>query len=372
MHDTHNYKTRFVSLFFIFLFLVLITACGGGGDGTPEDGSENPNPSTINRPLSGTVAMGAPVEGTITIVDADGNTFSAQSDANGDYTVNLEGRSGPYLIRVEPNDSNLPIMYSYATSSGIANITPFTTLALFLAHKMDLEDAFIDWTTTASGWKRAQLEQALAKINANFSTGIQNAGADPTIYDFFTVPFDANQTGMDAFLENYNVSVDFGSLTYDISDSSGQAVAFNENIDTTGYYIGAAFIPDDAALWTFTLTYIIDDQENTVTYPNVSSNSIPWSEERFNEIFWNGLAGSNAQTFNCDDYENVDCSITWQVTKLEAKYNVEGNGEIGTEVTGEASYNWSMTGYIEYPDQPRQDIDESHTWTYSWKWKRTS
>ena len=129
---------------------------------------------------------------------------------------------------------------------------------------------------------------------------------------------------------------------------------------------------DDTALWTFTLTYIIDGEEKTVTLPNVSSNSIPWSKERFNEIFWNGLANSETKTINCDSDPNVDCNITWQVTQLEAKYDVVGNGEIGTVVTGEATYNWSITGYIQYTNQPRQDINESHSWTYSWKWERVS
>jgi hypothetical protein len=295
------------------------------------------------------------------------------SNANGAYSVNLEGRRGPYLIRIVPDDASLPIMYSYATGSGVANITPFTTLALFLAYRINLEAAFSAWTTTVSNWSRADLEQALAKINANFETDLLNAGVDPTLYDFFTASFNADQTGIDAFLENYNVSIDFNNNSYDITDSSSQPVTFDENIDTTGYYIGAWFVPEGTAQWQLTYTYNINGVESTLTYPILySGNDIPWNQDRFNETFWNNLANYESQTITCDESPNVQCNITYEVTRLESNYEVIGNGEVGTVVTASAAYSWSMNGYIQYTGQPRQDIDYSYSWSFSWSWERMS
>jgi len=381
MSNLTNFKTRFVSYLVVLLFLVLLTACGGGGDGPgdpdPNGGGNTKNPppppaTKINRQLSGTVAVGAPVAGTITIIDAKGNTLSVESDANGTYSVNLGGQLGPYLIRVEPNDSSLPVMYSYATGSGVANITPFTMLALYLAYRTDLQTAFDNWASNST-WKRADLEQALAKVNANFETGLLNAGVDPKVYDFFTEPFNADQTGIDAFLENYNVSIDFNNNSYEITDSSSQPVVFNENIDTAGYYIGAWFVPEGTAQWQFTYTYNINGTESTITYPVLySSDDIPWNKDRFNETFWKNLADNESQTYTCEDSPNVQCNIVWEVTRLESNYEVIGNGEVGTIVQADASYSWSMTGYIQYTGQPRQDINYSYSWTFSWSWERVS
>jgi hypothetical protein len=321
--------------------------------------------------LTGTTAVGVPVEGAITIIDADGKTLGAQSNTSGAYAVNLGGRPGPYLIRVEPNDSSLPALYSYATSPGVTNITPFTTLGLFLAYKADLADSFRNWAIIHSNWERADFEQARAKINANFATALQNAGVNPLVYDFFTAPFKADQTGIDAFLDDYNVSIDYNAKTYDITDSSGQSVDFNESIDTASYYIGARFLPDDTAEWKLTWTPTFDGQPDTavISYPG---NNIPWSEERFNEIFWKKLAEIPTLVTTCKDSPSISCNISVQVTQLDTSYDVIGNGEIGTIVSGGGTYNWKMSGWHKLDGQPRQNIDKSFAWSFSWRWERIS
>ncbi len=358
-------KTRNLSAAGILVFTMLIAACG------TEDSTNTDFSTPINRTLTGTVAVGLPVKGAITIIDTDGKTLDAQSNTNGTYTANLGGRPGPYLIRVEPDDNNFPVLYSYATSSGVANITPFTTLALFLAYQSDFADSFDSWATIHAGWKRADFEQARSTINANFSTELQNAGVNPVAYDFFTVPFEANQTGIDAFLDNYSVSFDYGAGTYNITDNSGQPVIFNENIDTANYYIGASFLPEDAANWKLTWTPQFDGQQGTpiVSYPG---NNIPWSEERFNEIFWENLASIPSQVTICKESPTVSCNISVQVTQLDTNYDVIGNGEIGTIVTGGGTYNWNMSGWYQPDGQPRQTIEKSTSWSFSWSWERIS
>jgi len=354
----------------ILLFAMLLTACGA------EDGSNHnldSNLSTpINRVLTGTVAVGLPVKGAVIIIDTDGNTVNTQSDTNGTYSVNLGGRPGPYLIRVEPDDSNLPALYSYATGSGVTNITPFTTLALFLAYQGDFADSFNDWAILHSNWSRIDLEQARAKINANFSTELQNSGVNPIVYDFFTVPFEANQTGIDAFLDSYSVFFDYNAKAYNITDSSGQPVIFNENIDTADYYIGARFLPEDATNWKLTWTPEFNGQQGPTMVSYHPGNNIPWSEERFNEIFWKTLTETPLQIIMCNNGPNVSCNIDVQVTRLNTSYDVIGNGEIGTIVNGSGTYNWSMNGWSQQNGQSRQDINVSASHSFSWSWERVS
>ncbi len=328
--------------------------------------------STITRELTGTVAVGAPVAGKVTIVDANGNTDSTQSDASGNFTINLAGRPGPYLIRSEPDNGALPAVYSYATGAGVANITPFTQLALFLAYHADLNSAFDTWTTLAASWNRDKLEQAMATINANFAVDLQNAGVDPKFYDFFTQPFNADHTGIDAFLDNYAVSLNDAAKGYKISDSSGQPVTFDESVDTTDYYIGARFVPDNTGTWTYTWTSVVDGKEKTSDPVTVQSYFVPWSQERNNELFWNSLANNPKTVSYCEQDADVSCKITIEITQMESTYDVVGNGEVGTVVTASAAYAWKVSGWYQYKNIPiRQNIDESHSWSYAWRWERT-
>ncbi len=354
----------------ILLFAMLLTACGAEESSNHNLDSSLSTP--INRILTGTVAVGLPVKGAIIIIDTDGKTLNTQSNTNGTYSVNLDGRPGPYLIRVEPDDSNLPALYSYATGSGVTNITPFTTLALFLAYQGDFADSFNDWAAIHSNWSRIDLEQAHAKINANFATDLQNAGVDPVVYDFFTVPFEANQTGIDAFLDGYTVAFDYNAKAYDITDSSGQPVAFNENISTANYYIGARFLPEDATNWKLTWTPEFNGQPGATMVSYHSGNNIPWSEERFNEVFWTTLTETPSQTPICREGPNTSCNIDIRVTRLNTNYDVIGNGEIGTIVRGSGTYNWNMNGWYQQNGQPRQNINISTSHSFSWNWERIS
>jgi len=372
LHSTSDRtKLRALTVFCTMFFSVILSACIDTKD---KDNERNQNPrveSSIIRNLSGTVAVGAPAVGTVTVIDADGNTQSSQSDASGNYTINLADMSGPYLIRAVPADSALPEMYSFATGAGIANVTPFTQLALFLAYRTSLQTAFDSWSTLSANWKRADLEDALAQINANFHDALLNAGVDPNTYDFFTTPFAADHSGIDAFLDGYSVSVDSSGNTYEITDTSGQAVTFDENVDTTDYYIGASFIPDNSALWSYTITTISDGRESTSTQDGWPGYLIPWNLERFNEYYWSALSAIPKEVSTCENNPQANCSISFEVTQLESSYDVIGNGEIGTRVTATGAYSWRISGWYQYSVLPRQDIDETHSWSYTWVWERT-
>ena len=362
-------KTGSLSTVSILLFAMFLTAC-------ESDSNDHHDPdyrlsTPINRTLIGTAAVGMPVKGDIFVIGTDGKTLNTQSNINGKYSVNLGGQPGPYLVRVEPDDNSLPALYSYATSSGVTNITPFTTLALFLAYPNDFPNSFNNWATLHSNWNPTNLKQARAKINANFATQLQNSGVDPIVYDFFTVPFEANQTGIDAFLDNYNVSFDYDAKTYNITNSSGQPVAFNEHINTAHYYIGARFLPENTAKWKLTWIPEFDGQQGTaiVSYPG---NNVPWSEEQFNAIFWDKLVETPSQVTRCNENSNIECNISVLVTHLDTHYDVIGNGGVGTIVRGNGTYNWNMNGWYQQDGQSRQNIDKSTAWFFSWSWERIS
>jgi len=355
-------------LLIVIPLMLMLFACGGG-DSDPSPRVDPPL-STVDRQLSGIVAVGAPVEATLTIIDREGDTLVVDSDAEGRYSINLAARPGPYLIRIEPKDIRLPVMYSYASGAGVANATPFTTLALVLAYRSDLTKAFANWKTIASVWQRSDLEQALARINANFVSELQAiAGVDPLRFDFFTTAFVANSSGIDAFLDAFTPEVDPSAATYTIrNNSSGAMVAFNESVDTTGYF-------EDTALWEISWTTNINGQTTSFTVPVsgwLPSDEIPWRREQFDELYWDNLFQLGSSTINdCKDDPDVSCNIVMTVSRLDSNYDISGNGEVGTLITGSVSYDWRITGWVE-SSGVRRTIDQSHNWGFGWSWERKS
>lgn len=361
-------------VFFLFMILFAINITGCSNSSSLPQSPPSEKSAALARHLSGTVAAGAPIEGTITIVDMDGNTSTTDSGADGKYSADLGRSMGPYLLRFEPNDNTLPIMYSYAVDAGVANITPFTTLALFLTNQTDLDSAFNDWTAMHTNWKwKDGLEKAIATINANFDPQLLNSEvSNATTYDLFTAPFNADHTLIDQYLyDSYNVSVDFTNQTYAITDNAGQPFPFDPNKDISNYNIDAQFTPPANASWTYSAKTNLDGTVDNIVLPDFyTSDVIPWNEQRAKEIFWTNLAIQTPKIDYCAKTTDP-CSIDVQVTGLSTTYNVAGNGEVGTLITAAASYSVHLTGYVG-SGASLKNIDESHSWSYSWSWERTN
>lgn len=104
---------------------VLLSACGGGGDsGSVGSGGSGGSSLTLN----GTAAVGKPVIGSVTATCKTG-VGTATSNADGSYTININGGVGPCLLKLTPADGTAA-MYSITSGSGAsqtANITPITS-----------------------------------------------------------------------------------------------------------------------------------------------------------------------------------------------------------------------------------------------------
>ncbi len=365
------------ALLAVFVTLSLIACGGSGGDsgGTPSSGNQTSSHSTatsITQNLTGTVAIGAPVPAIITIVDRRGNTVVTTSNSNGEYSVNLGSRPGPYLIRIEPTDSSIPVMYSFATNSGVANATPFTTLALFLTFGNVLETAFNDWASYADAWDRRDLEQTLAMINANFSDELSTIAAfDPTRYDCFTTPFSANSTYYDAFLDEFIATIDWNTGTYSIQNSSGSELLLDQTIDTSGFYIGAEFIPVASATWEFTWEQTIDGVPSINNFI-VATSSVPLRKEHLFPDLWQLYETLPVGSITvCNDEPSINCDIRMTTTRFDSTYQVSGDGGIGTLVTGSFDWNWVISGWVEVVGLPRETVSDSGNVSYRWSWLRT-
>ena len=207
---------------------VVLMGCSGGSS----SGSNSESDVVAGAQLSGTAAKGAPIEGFVYVKDAQGVEVNAGTDSEGKFTISLDGMQGPYMIKVVANDDSLT-MYSFAADEGVANATPLTNLALFLAtDKANLEAIYDNWDGTTID--ESALGEAQAVIKTNLAAKMVSEGVDVEDYDFIKEPFDADSSGIDAVLDAINVVVDLqlGDFTFQVIDDA--AFVFDENINAAG------------------------------------------------------------------------------------------------------------------------------------------
>lgn len=316
---------RFALLVFVSVFL--FSACGSEG---PVDVYGSPTA------LKGTVASGAALEATVTIIDGDGNTYTTDSGSDGRYAIEMGGKTGPFIIKAEAASGEK--YFSYSASYGFANITELTTLVMSLELLSgDLDTELANWSTNKGNWSRATIENGIAKVNANFFEEMTTAGLDFTTYDFFTEEFDTNEQGIDAVLAKIDISFDLASNTYSISDASTTvAISFDENISISGFYVGAEFTVDSSSQWTETLTTRIEGLSTPVVLGpfSVPAEFVPYNEERFLEQGMEEIAGT---TFSVT---TEDIELTIEVVEFKTNYTVTGDGLVGTVVKGELTYRY--------------------------------
>ncbi|RLL51570.1 HYR domain-containing protein [Mariprofundus sp. EBB-1] len=217
----------------IVLMLVAgLMACGGGGGGG----------ATAGGGLSGTAATGKPIAGLVFVKDANGVVQQIGTQVNGSFTLNATGLTPPLLLKVVPTNGSAPL-YSYASSvTQTINITPLTSLALFLGNnKADLGALYATWNGT--GITAAAIASAQKTVNANFANQLRAAGVNPASYDFMTTPFTANSTGVDGFLDTLRLTINQQAGTFTTSINAAP-LSFNKRINTAGINIGAPVVAE--------------------------------------------------------------------------------------------------------------------------------
>ncbi len=184
---------------------VLMTACGGG------TGGDNSNPQTV----SGVAATGAPIKGTVVLKDSNGVQLGpVNTDDDGNYSFEVSQLTPPFILKAVGVSGNQNYtLYSVATGSGNAHITPFSNLALQLATGTDSSAVF-----GADGSKpdianinEAKLKAALIKIKNLLSPILTEYGVtdfDPITGDYSAIP--GNK--LDAMLDVIGINSDNSML----------------------------------------------------------------------------------------------------------------------------------------------------------------
>lgn len=191
------------------LTILALAACSGGSsDSSGGSGGKAAGSEPIIY-ISGTVAAGAPVVGTIEAKDVRGVTKQVQIQSNGSYRFGLKGLTLPLLFRATGYVGGQKVaLLSAATAEDAGktvNITPFTDLIIAnLAGTM--ASSFFDapnfaWINpTTLDEARVMVTQRIAPVMTEL--GIAND------FDLRRTPFAADHTKFDALLDVIRVDVD--------------------------------------------------------------------------------------------------------------------------------------------------------------------
>ncbi len=221
-------KTGLIRVLGLAALAMLLVACGGSSGTTPT------TPTAATEVISGTAARGAAIEGMVTVIAADGTTVSVTIGAGGSFEVEVTGLSGPFMLKAQPSNGSDPVLFSYAAAAGVvANITPLTHLALYMANSnADPASLFDSWAAQAADLT-AQIRTQQAIIKANLEAqGLLSGNGLANGIDFFTEAFSANSQGLDAVLDAVSVDLSSG---INIAIANVANFAFNSQIATNGF-----------------------------------------------------------------------------------------------------------------------------------------
>jgi hypothetical protein len=234
VHQRSIRHTRWGQHLLSAMVLSALAACGGGGGSAPE-ASTSKDPVVDKTPvtLSGTVATGAAVSGTVTAKDANGLVRTGTIAADGSYRIDVTGLQAPFLLRAVGTVGNKQIVLtapvSAADFNSTINITPLSDLIVANLGGQAAEAFFS--APDFSKLDKASVDNALKDLQAKLAPVLEAAGL--TNVDFLRVPFAANHSGVDGLLDVLEINVDAATKTATIvSKVTGDSVS--DNLQTKG------------------------------------------------------------------------------------------------------------------------------------------
>ncbi len=233
----------------------LLAACGGGSSTGSPASTAPTTPQSVS--ITGSVATGLPLAGTVTVKDSLGASKTVTIGANGSYTVDVTGMTAPFVFRASGTvNGETYVLHSAAVAAdanGTINITPFTDLVVaniagkIAANYFDAPN-FASLTPEAVSAETAKLKEKLLPL-------LTSLGVDSSI-DLLRTPFTPLSSALDKALDLISVSVDPATNLATITDIATQATITD---DVTIPATGETAAPTLPALTTAEATTATDD-----------------------------------------------------------------------------------------------------------------
>jgi hypothetical protein len=197
----------------LMLLLLFLTGIGIFIGGCNDSSTDDDPVESIQ--ISGTVATGAPLDtAVVTAVNIQGHS-AGPVNVNTDGTYSLFVDEGaPYLLKAYSEQDDITL-FSYSAGHATANITPLTSLALFVAAGLDsdLDDLYHTWKKNPV--LESDVMTATRMVNANLSDLYTANHVHAGTYNFFETSFTTDGHGIDGVLDDLEIAVDPEASTID-------------------------------------------------------------------------------------------------------------------------------------------------------------
>jgi hypothetical protein len=306
----------------------VLTACGGGGDSPASTATPVvlvPTAVPVVPPaggnnvstLTGTVATGSAVKGAkVEIKDAKGATATANTDANGVYTIDTSKLTAPFLIKASggtlavTGKANSTDLYSISVmGEKTANVTLLTKLVFAKLANQLPEDGFAKADGSLNS-KLADKTSLNSAIEATTKYVAQNMGVDAqTLGNVITSKLDATVAGdpHDALLEKLlEKDPNFANKAIELLKDNGIKINIDPAKETLGQCIASLSLASDSKLSN-------SAEEDVAVYTWDGHKKVDWSgQQKFVEGWFGGVYkdyfGANAKQVALDGEQVLQTS----------------------------------------------------------------
>jgi N-acetylneuraminic acid mutarotase len=221
---------------------MLLSACGGGGGGSGAAPVPAPPPVPQTVTISGTVAAGAALTGTVSVYDSSTNPqpriANTTIGAGGQYSATVTGFTAPFfLVATGQVEEQGPTgsLYAVATAAGIANITPITTLMALNMGAGDVQSLMTGASGVLPSLTATDLNDQNANMDALLAAVLATEGLS-TNYNFTTTTFAVDGTGYSKLLNTvaFGFSAPAAVLVVNITDPLTQIIIDTQTGNPSG------------------------------------------------------------------------------------------------------------------------------------------
>lgn len=200
-------KNTTLALISAGLISLALNGCSGGGGSSSAAAPATPATATT---ITGTAAAGAPIIGTVNIKDSKGAVKTETIAADGKYTVDVSGMTGPFIFKAMGTVGGRHVsLVSAATADDVGktiNITPFTDLIVANIAGMAAELYFDNGSPEASKLTTAELSKEKDALTARLKPILSAMGVADS-FDLLRTAFSANHSGFDGVMDVVKVEV---------------------------------------------------------------------------------------------------------------------------------------------------------------------
>lgn len=202
------------------LTLVMSVGCDDDGGGSGSGGSSA---------LTGTVAAGAPVVGTVTVRDANGIEVEGSIESDGSYTLDVSGLTPPFILWAEGTTNGRRVhLYSFVEEPGACNVTPATNMAMAMALDNDPVEFFANENAQVPDDIVTQVATAQAVIEEKIAVVLRNLGIQE--FDIRKTAFTADGQGFDGLMDVVDFRCEGGTAV--MEDKSTGKPFYQEDVTT--------------------------------------------------------------------------------------------------------------------------------------------